>query len=251
MIVPVLAQNQMTGPAPPGAICWVQITFPEFWNPLWRADRAYRHQFPSLARSSSNRSPGLVALRASTTRFGLPRRLPLAFAFRRPAFTLSTMSERSSSAAAPRTVNTILPAGVLVSICSENETNSMPWALNDSRARSRWLTERAKRSNFQTTTQSKRRRCASAISLSSSGRISFAPEAVCRGPACESAVDAYRRTAHRTGGDCEARAENQPHAGMPDVYRLGNLEFTGDVALTMVPGARHARYCHKLCSLLT
>jgi hypothetical protein len=39
----------------------------------------------------------------------------------------------------------------------------------------KWLTDRAKRSNFQTTTASKRRRCASAIRRSSSGRFSFVP----------------------------------------------------------------------------
>jgi hypothetical protein len=43
-------------------------------------------------------------------------RLPFARAFRIPALTRSTVSERSSSATAPRTVNTILPAGVEVSI---------------------------------------------------------------------------------------------------------------------------------------
>jgi hypothetical protein len=55
--------------------------------------------------------------------------LPFALAFRRPAFTRSTISERYNSATAPRTVKTSFPAGVLVSSCSENETNSMPCAL--------------------------------------------------------------------------------------------------------------------------
>jgi len=53
-------------------------------------------------------------------------RFPFARAFRMPALTRSTMSERLSSATAPRTVKTILPAGVEVSICSENETKSIP-----------------------------------------------------------------------------------------------------------------------------
>src|SRR5215831_20814806 len=44
---------------------------------------------------------------------GRPSRLPFARAFRRPAFTRSTTSDRSNSATAPRTVNTILPVGVL------------------------------------------------------------------------------------------------------------------------------------------
>jgi hypothetical protein len=55
--------------------------------------------------------------------------LPLERALRMPAFTRSTISERSSSATVPRTVKTILPAGVEVSICSENETKSIPNAL--------------------------------------------------------------------------------------------------------------------------
>jgi|HubBroStandDraft_2_1064218.scaffolds.fasta_scaffold21816_2 hypothetical protein len=57
-----------------------------------------------------------------------------------------------------------------------SDTNSMPSERNVSSARSRCETERAKRSKRQTTTESKRRRCASVSSLSSSGRLSFAPE---------------------------------------------------------------------------
>ncbi len=77
-------------------------------------------------------------------------RLPFARAFLIPARTRSTISERSSSATAPKTVKTILPAGVDVSICSENETKSIPNDLNVSNARSRWDTERANLSNRQT-----------------------------------------------------------------------------------------------------
>ena len=55
---------------------------------------------------------------------------PLARALRMPPFTRSTISERSSSATAPKTVKTIFPAGVQVSICLENETKSIPNALN-------------------------------------------------------------------------------------------------------------------------
>jgi hypothetical protein len=56
--------------------------------------------------------------------------LPLARAFRSPAFTRSTMSERSNSATAPRTVKTIRPAGVAVSSDSDRLTNSIPSELN-------------------------------------------------------------------------------------------------------------------------
>ena len=34
-------------------------------------------------------------------------------------------------------------------------------------------------------------------------------------------------------------------------FASGTWDLLGSVAVTMVPGARHARYCHKLCSLLT
>ena len=88
-----------------------------------------RHGWPD-ARSAA-------ILEASTVTRGRPSVFPLARAFRRPALTRSTIKLRSSSATAPRTVKTILPAGVDVSICSEKETNSIPSALNVSRARSK------------------------------------------------------------------------------------------------------------------
>ena len=46
----------------------------------------------------------------------------------RPTFTLSVIKLRSSSATAPRTVKTILPVGVVVSICSLRLTNAIPSA---------------------------------------------------------------------------------------------------------------------------
>ena len=69
----------------------------------------------------------------------------LARAFLNPARTLSAINERSSSAMAPRTRNTIFPVGVEVSNCSFRLTNSIPRALKVSSARSRWETEQAKR----------------------------------------------------------------------------------------------------------
>jgi hypothetical protein len=73
------------------------------------------------------------------------------------------------------TVKTIFPAGVFVSICSENETKSIPRASKVSSACNRSETERANLSNRHTQTASNRRLCASAISRLSSGRESFAP----------------------------------------------------------------------------
>jgi hypothetical protein len=81
-------------------------------------------------RPSERRFPILAI---STLTRGRPRRLPFALAFRNPARTRSAIRLRSSSATAPSTVKTILPVGVLVSTCSDSDTNSMPKALNVSR----------------------------------------------------------------------------------------------------------------------
>ena len=58
-----------------------------------------------------------ISCRSTLTR-GRPSVRPFAFALRIPARTLSAISDRPSSATAPRTVNIILPVGVEVSICS-------------------------------------------------------------------------------------------------------------------------------------
>lgn len=92
---------------------------------LGRRDKWFRPQSPSRRRCVSGRSLGArrAAIRwRSTIRFGRPSRLPLARAFRSPAFTRFTISDRSSSATAPKTVRTILPAGVEVSTDSDKET---------------------------------------------------------------------------------------------------------------------------------
>ncbi len=94
---------------------------------------------PSLAASVPQLAPdrlSAITLPALTWTGGRPNFFPLARAFRRPALTLSAIRLRSSSATAPRTVNTIFPVGVLVSTCSERETNSIPKALKVSSARS-------------------------------------------------------------------------------------------------------------------
>ena len=57
---------------------------------------------------------------------GLPILLPCFLAFRIPSLVLSAMRDRSNAATAPNTVKIILPAAVLVSTCSEIETNSTP-----------------------------------------------------------------------------------------------------------------------------
>ena len=69
------------------------------------------HDAPLLRRAA--------ILRTATTTRGRPGRFPLARAFRNPARTRSTISDRSSSATAPRTVKTIRPAGVAVSSDSD------------------------------------------------------------------------------------------------------------------------------------
>jgi len=89
----------------------------------------------SLSRQETLCARGSAICEASTSDVGRPMRLPFARALRSPALTRSTIRLRSSSATAARTVKTILPAGVLVSTCSENETKSIPTAWNVSKAR--------------------------------------------------------------------------------------------------------------------
>ena len=91
----------------------------------------------AIARKESPCARSAVTLPASTILRGLPSVFPFARAFRNPARTRSTIKLRSNSATASRTVNIILPVGVVVSICSLRLTNAMPSALNVSKARSR------------------------------------------------------------------------------------------------------------------
>ena len=81
----------------------------------------------------------------------------------RPELNRLMINERSSSATAPRTVKTILPAGVEVSICSEKETKSIPRARNVSKPLSKCDTDLANLSKRQTHTTSNRLLCASFI----------------------------------------------------------------------------------------
>lgn len=131
---------------------------------------------PKLFSLHSLRVSAAFSMGSYPTSFcGLPSLFPLERAFRNPARTRSAIRLRSSSATAPRPVKTIFPAGVEVSICSENETKSIPRALKVSSALSRWATERANLSKRHTQTTSKRLLWASAISRLSSGRESLAP----------------------------------------------------------------------------
>ena len=130
--------------------------------PTWRA----------IVRQLHPRARKLAILESDRTLRGRPSRFPFARALRSPAFTRSTMSDRSSSATEPKIVKTMRPTGVEVSIPSVSEMNSIQSDWKSSSARSKWLTLLAKRSNFQTTTTSQYRRFASAMSLSSCGRFS-------------------------------------------------------------------------------
>src|SRR5580698_6648663 len=62
----------------------------------------------------------------STSHLGLPSIFPLARAFLSPARTRSDIRLRSSSATEARTVKTILPVGVDVSMDSDRELKSIP-----------------------------------------------------------------------------------------------------------------------------
>src|SRR5215469_18370856 len=104
-------------------------------------ERAKRHTVPSPIPSSlaifAQESPcarNVAILRASTIVRGRPSRFSFARAFRSPARTRSAIKLRSNSATAPRTVNTILPAGVEVSTPSVRLTSSTLRAWNVSRA---------------------------------------------------------------------------------------------------------------------
>jgi len=100
---------------------------------------------------------------------GRPSRLPLARALARPAFTRSTMTSRSNSANEPMTWKNSRPIGVVVSIAWVWLMKSTPRSRNSCNAAISAPSGRAKRSYFHTSTQSKRRRRASAISASNSG----------------------------------------------------------------------------------
>jgi hypothetical protein len=126
--------------------------WPRFARVLWTRLRA-TPRASAISRTVRPSARKRAMWEASTLIFGRPSLFPLARAFRNPARTRSAMSERSHSATAPKTVKTIVPVGVPVSICSLRLTNATPRALKVSRARSGWETERANRSN---TLQSRR-----------------------------------------------------------------------------------------------
>jgi hypothetical protein len=179
----------------------------------------------------------VAILRTSTTICGRPSGVSLAFAFRSPAFTRSTIRERSSSSKAPRNVNTNLLAGVHVSRCSDKETNLMRWALKVWRARSRWLTERGKRSNLQTTIASKWRRCAPYISLSSSGRRSFVPLIP---------ISTYSPATVQPWRSAYSRS-SQPVTGAGEQSYVvhGEVDFFGEEAMARTGGAGGPTRTHR------
>ena len=98
------------------------------------------------------RSP--ISLRVNLRNGGRPKILPFARAFAKPDFTRSAINDLSNWATAPIIWNSISPAGSEVSTASVTDTKSMPSALHSSRQAIKFFRERAKRSNFQTTTTS-------------------------------------------------------------------------------------------------
>ena len=83
---------------------------------------------------------------------GRPKRLPRALATANPALTRSRIISRSSCAIAPIMVNMAWPIGVDVSNCSCSEMNCTLRDRKSSSAFIRCFTDRANRSNRQTTT---------------------------------------------------------------------------------------------------
>ena len=98
-----------------------------------------------------------VALLPRRFRNGIRARRPglpgacLALAALMPALVRSEISARSSCATAPRTCSENIPCGVEVSIGSFNERKCAPCSSSCSMTKSKWLTERAKRSRRTTT----------------------------------------------------------------------------------------------------
>ena len=116
-----------------------------------------------------------TSVRVSLRSGGRPKILPFARAFAKPDFTRSAINDLSNWATAPIIWNSISPAGRDVSTASVTDTKSMPRALHSSRPAIRFLRERAKRSNFQTTTTSIVRRRQSVSSSSRPGLFADAP----------------------------------------------------------------------------
>ena len=129
-----------------------------FSPPTWKARRTVASGSPSIRPIALHEAPERLreAIREQSTAFrGLPSRFPFALAFRRPALTRSAIKLRSSSATAPRTVKTIFPVGVLVSTCSERETNSFQQHLEVSeRPQPIWETQKSVSSPLATSPQS-------------------------------------------------------------------------------------------------
>src|SRR5215217_3758146 len=84
----------------------------------------------------------------------LPPFLPPARAASSPAIVLSRIRSLSNSATAPKTWNTSLPPGVVVSMISRNDTTSTLRSLSPFTKSISSLSERPKRSSFQTTNSS-------------------------------------------------------------------------------------------------
>src|SRR5882724_3353285 len=146
----------------------------------WRTRRRYDDALtPSSLEAARTGSFWLTTMRSwcsSTLRRGLPSFLPSLRARRRPAFTRSTISERSSWAMAAMIVKIAWPRGPLPSICSLRLINSTPRWRKTSSVSTKCRTERPRRSSAATTTTSTFRALTSAISLSRAGRRSRVPE---------------------------------------------------------------------------
>ncbi len=111
----------------------------------------------------------------STRRRGRPSRPPCVLARARPALTRSTIRSLSKAAIAARTAIWSLPAAVVASIPSFNETKPTPSVCSSSSSVIRCFRFRPSRSRRQQTSTSNRRRRASATSWSRASRRSFAP----------------------------------------------------------------------------
>src|SRR5206468_7283411 len=102
-------------------------------GPQWAKTSGYYRALTDTphSRAASRTDPPGTTSDDGTFR-GLPSRLPCARARARPASTRSRMRSRSNSAIAPKMCIWSLPAGVVASIPSFNETKAIPSAWNSS-----------------------------------------------------------------------------------------------------------------------
>jgi len=154
-------------------------------SPHWAAggaSAAYKAVFPTFNRVAASRTvrPNSSSARArrSFSSFidGLrPPLRPRLAAAAIPALVRSRIRSRSNWPRAPKTWKISRPPGVVVSIASVSDRRPTPRASRAVTVSMRWVSDRPRRSSFQTTRTSSSRTYA--IAAARPGLFAFAPEA--------------------------------------------------------------------------